>query len=111
MSAPNGFSIAVVDGGQLTLVDGRGEQWRYDPGKAPKDKDGKPTGPQGFKEAFVRGDFLSVIDESEYFWTYSVANGWKKGGKLGDGENDEDPGPWIAGRNIAAPAPEEPAKK
>ena len=110
MPAPNDFASVMVDGGNLTVLDARGGQWRYDPSKA-KDKDDKPIGPQGFKEAFKHGDRLYAIDESEYFWEYMGADGWKKGGKLGDGENDEDPGPWIAGSNVGTAPAEEIAPK
>jgi hypothetical protein len=107
MGRPVDVVAALVgEGGNLMVIEGRGDVYTYDPGS---DEDG----PQSFAGAFVRGDKLYVIDSGLKPWVYDPATGvWGEGVTLVEEEAKEPPAgespePWKAMGNMGKKAPPE----
>src|SRR5262252_7493763 len=104
---------AFIRSGTLTVIDGRGNIWKYD-GSITEDADGNPIeAPTSFDDAEVSSDGsrLLVLSGSDA-WIYNLSFGtWAKGpnvDELLDGETDKTTEPWKKGHNLAArPAAEE----
>ncbi len=96
---PTDVAGAFIDGGNLTIVDGRGIPWVYQPGQ--KDPNGKELiGPDGADQAFVINERLHVLSGGVVWTYYPGQEGWVEGFELDNKKEGDEDGPWLKGRSI-----------
>jgi hypothetical protein len=99
---PTDVAAAVVEGGKLTIIDGRGMPWTYDY-SVKKNAAGKEIeAPSSADAAFVINERLHVLSGGVVWTYYPGAEGWVEGFELDnkvEGEQLEG-APWIKGRSI-----------
>jgi hypothetical protein len=97
---PTDVAAALVQGGKLVVIDGRGMPWTYDY-SVKKNAAGKELeAPSGADAAFVINERLHVLSSGVVWTYYPGAEGWVEGFELDDKAEGEDKGPWIKGRSI-----------
>jgi hypothetical protein len=119
LAGPKDVTGAFIEGGTLTLVDGRGNSWRYDT-SVTEDADGNEiVAPSSIDTVIVAParERLIVVSGGDY-WTYNLNQGeWHEGlsaTELLEGEEEKTTDPWKRGHNVETPKPEDevtPAKK
>jgi len=118
LNGPRDVKAAFVLGGFLTLIDGRGNVWKYDTGVT-EDADGDEIhAPASIDNvAIVPGRDGIIALAGDVMWTYNLSQGtWHEGvsiDELLEGEAENTTNPWKRGHNVdssPAPAEEAPAK-
>jgi hypothetical protein len=102
---PTDVAAAVIDGGKLLIIDGRGMPWTFEGGQ--KDAAGKEIeGPTGAEAAFVINERLHVIAGGVVWTYYPGSTGWVEGFELDTKaeESEEHKGPWTKGRSVESRA-------
>lgn len=109
MAGPRDAKAAFVRSGILTVIDGRGNIWKYDPAIV-LDAEGEDiVAPTGFDTCSVGNNSIMVIDGGGSVWNYGLHTGeWTEGPKVDElleGEVENTYEPWKRGHNVgAAPA-------
>ena len=102
---PEDSTYAFVRNGHLTVVDGRGNVWKYDDSITTDAEGNEIVAPSGivFADTQVNRDIL-VIDGNGDMWTYhQAANAWTKGANVdtqSQAETDAQYEPWKRGPNF-----------
>src|SRR5262245_5666658 len=100
---PTDVAAAVVAGGKLTIIDGRGMPWQFQSGQ--KDSAGKEVvGPDSADAAFVINERLHVLSGGVMWTYYPGPLGWVEGFELDTKAEGEDKGPWLKGHSVEARA-------
>jgi hypothetical protein len=98
---PTDVAAAVIDGGKLIVIDGRGMPWTYDY-SVKKNALGKELeAPESADHAFVINERLHVISGGVCWTYYPGQDGWVEGFELDTkAEAEVEGAPWIKGRSI-----------
>jgi hypothetical protein len=104
MAEPRDAKAAFVRGGILTVIDGRGNIWKYDPAIV-LDAEGEDiVAPPGFESCSVGNNTIMVIDSAGSVWNYGLHTGeWTEGPKVDElleGEVEATTSPWKRGHNV-----------
>lgn len=118
MAGPRDAKTALVRNSVLTVIDGRGNIWMYDPAIV-VDADGNDiVAPTDFGSVRVGDNAIMVIDSAGSVWTYDLNSElWTEGPKVDEkleGEAENTTNPWKRGHNLGtAPVVDEltPLKK
>ena len=106
---PTDVTGAFIEGGKLTLVDGRGNSWIYDTGVTQDATGDEIVAPSSIDTVIVapNRERLIVVSGGTY-WTYSLTQGaWREGlscTELLEGEEEKTTDPWKRGHNVETPA-------
>ncbi len=109
MAGPRDAKAAFVRSGILTVIDGRGNIWKYDPAITTDAEGDDIVAPAGFDGCRVGNNTIMVIDSAGSVWNYGLHTGeWTEGPKVDElipGEVENTTEPWKRGLNVgAAPA-------
>lgn len=109
MPGPRDAKAAFVRGGILTVVDGRGNIWMYDPSIVTDAEGDDIVAPAGFTTCRVGNNSIMVVDSAGSVWNYGLHTGeWVEGPKVDEklpGEDEKIYEPWKRGHNVGtAPA-------
>lgn len=104
MAGPRDAKDAFVRSGILTVIDGRGNIWKYDPAIV-LDAEGEDiVAPTGFETAAVGPNSILVVDAAGSAWTYHLnTDEWSEGPKVDElleGEVENTTQPWKRGHNV-----------
>jgi len=111
LEGPRDVSAAFVLNGFLTIIDGRGNVWKYDTGVT-EDADGNEIhAPASIDNVAVTAGRDRILALSgDIMWTYTLPQGvWHEGvsiDELLEGEAEKTTDPWKRGHNVeSSPAP------
>lgn len=104
MAGPRDATGVFLRNGLMTVVDGRGNIWIYEP-SITEDANGNPiVAPADFDRAYMGANSIMAIDTSGNSWMYNLADGtWSKGCNVDEqlpGEEDKIYEPWKQGYNV-----------
>jgi hypothetical protein len=108
MAGPRDAKTAFVRSGILTVIDGRGNIWKYDPAIVVDAEGEAIVAPAGFDAAGagVGDNNILVTDAAGSVWTFSLHTGeWTEGPKVDElleGEVDKTYEPWKRGHNVGS---------
>lgn len=104
---PTDVAAAFVKDGELIVVDGRMQAWKFVGGQKDAAGDEVPQ-PDGVEQCVVVGEKLTVLDSSGVCWTYLPASSsWAEGPTMEYAEQqggDKEALPWIKGPIIEGSA-------
>lgn len=108
MAGPTDARVALVRNNVLTVIDGRGNAWTYEPSITEDAEGNEIVAPADFAVAEASDNNIMVIDSAGVVWLYALHTGlWSKGPSLDARPPDavKDPyNPWTKGANVMGPA-------